>query len=155
MKELMSSSQRISGISGIAASRLVTVGTNALLVNVAKQLTRSQVSLVVVCNPDGAMAGVITKSDLIRQMASCPASACQTVASDIMTRDVTFCYDTDKLEDVLLTLQTQGLVHLPLIASNHKPVGVVNARDALRSLLKQEQYDESLLRNYVMGVGYQ
>jgi hypothetical protein len=34
-------------------------------------------------------------------------------------------------------------------------LGVVNARDGLRVLLAAGNHEEALLRNYVMGVGYQ
>jgi len=43
----------------------------------------------------------------------------------------------------------------PWVDQHAIPSGVINARDALRELLAQEQYEESLLRDYVMGVGYQ
>lgn len=49
----------------------------------------------------------------------------------------------------------RGFVHVPVVDLHSKPLGVVNARDALRVLLSEEQYEETLLRNYVMGVGYQ
>jgi sulfur relay (sulfurtransferase) DsrF/TusC family protein len=42
-----------------------------------------------------------------------------------------------------------------LLDAEHKPVGVLNARDGLRALLSAGNYEEELLRNYVMGIGYQ
>jgi hypothetical protein len=33
-------------------------------------------------------------------------------------------------------------------------VGVLNARDALQVLLKEVENEESLLRDYVMGIGF-
>jgi hypothetical protein len=36
-----------------------------------------------------------------------------------------------------------------------KPLGVLNARDGLRALLSAGNHEEALLRNYVMGIGYQ
>lgn len=39
--------------------------------------------------------------------------ACQTAAADVMIREVTFCLATDRLADVLSTMQTCGLVHVP------------------------------------------
>lgn len=41
-----------------------------------------------------------------------------------------------------------------VIDEQSRPTGVVNARDALRTLLAQEKYEEALLRDYVMGIGY-
>ena len=151
----MGSIPLVSSISAITCSRMTTIAIDALLIDVAKLLTQSEISLVVVCNPDKTMAGVITKSDVVRQMGSCKGGACQTAAADVMTRQVTFCRADDRLSDVLLMMQKQGLVHIPVIAGDGQPVGVVNARDALRLLMLEGQYEEALLRDYVMGIGYQ
>ena len=48
----------------------------------------------------------------------------------------------------------RGFVHIPVVDDGFKPLGVVNERDALRSLMAEGAYEESLLRDYVMGVGY-
>jgi CBS domain-containing protein len=71
-----------------------------------------------------------------------------------MTRDVVYCGPNDSLPDLLSMMQRCGFVHLPILDKHHKPLGVINARDALRALLVDEKYEESLLRDYVMGVGY-
>lgn len=151
----MDSTPLVSSIEAIACSRMATIARDAMLVDVAKLLTQTHIALVVVCNPDRTMAGVISKSDFVRQIGHCAGRACQTAAVDVMTRQVTFCQASDRLADVLLTMQTQGFVHVPVIDGDRKPVGVVNARDALRLLMMEGQYEESLLRNYVMGIGYQ
>ena len=151
----MGSTPLVSSIEAIACSRMATIARDALLRDAAKLLTQTQISLVVVCNPGRTMAGVITKSDIVRQIGHCAGGACQTAAADVMTRQVAFCRAADRLADVLLTMQTQGLIHLPVIDGDGQPVGVVTARDALRLLMMEGQYEEALLRNYVMGVGYQ
>ncbi len=71
-----------------------------------------------------------------------------------MTRDVAYCRQADYLPDVLSMMHTRGLVHIPVIDECCRPVGVVNARDGLRALMAEEKYEASLLRDYVMGVGY-
>ena len=144
----------VSSIDAVARSRLVTIGADALLVDVAKLLSDPQISLVVVCDSDGAMVGVITKTNIVQQFGHCGESACTTAAADVMTRDVTYCRPTDSLPDVLSMMGKRGFVHIPVVDEHSKPLGVVNARDALRALLAEEKYEESLLRDYVMGVGY-
>src|SRR5690606_11507556 len=47
-----------------ARERLVTVRTDALLLDVARLLVGPQRNLVVVCDDGGRMAGVITKTDI-------------------------------------------------------------------------------------------
>lgn len=144
----------VSSIDAVARSRLVTINVDALLVDVAKLLSDTQISLVVVCDSDGAMVGVITETDIVRQIGRCGESACTTAAADVMTRDVTYCRPTDSLLDVLSMMEKRGFVHIPVVDENSKPSGVVNARDALRALMAEGEYEASLLRDYVMGIGY-
>jgi CBS domain-containing protein len=143
----------VSSIEAVAHSRLVTIIVDAPLVHVAKLLADTQVSLVVVCDSERAMVGVITKTDIVLRIGHCRGSACTTAAADVMTRDVAYCRPTDCLPDVLSMMERRGFVHIPVVDENSKPLGVVNARDALRALLAEEKYEESLLRDYVMGVG--
>ena len=100
------------------------------------------------------MVGVVTKTNLVRQIGHCEGITCTSTVAVIMTREVSFCRATDSLPDVLSMMQTRGFVHVPVIDSAGRPSGVVNARDALRELVAEGQYEEALLRDYVMGVGY-
>lgn len=144
----------VSSIDALTRSRLVTIDSDALLVDAAKLLSDTQISLVVVCNSDGAVVGVITKTNIVQQIGRCGESARTTAAADVMSRDVTYCRPTDCLPDVLTMMAKCGFVHIPVVDEHSKPLGVVNARDALRALMAEEKYEASLLRDYVMGIGY-
>ena len=102
----------------------------------------------------GRWWGVITKTDIVREIGRCGESACTTAAADVMTRDVTYCRPTDSLADVLSTMEKRGFIHIPVVDEKFEPWGVVNARDALRALMAEGNYEASLLRDYVMGIGY-
>lgn len=137
-----------------ARSRLVTIGANASLRDAAKLLSSTQIGLVVVCGCDGAMVGVVTKTDVIRHFSHVGGDAEAVSVGDVMTRDVVACHATDCLPDLLAMMGRRGLVHVPVIDAAAMPWGVVNARDALRGLWAEEKYEEGLLRDYVMGIGY-
>lgn len=100
------------------------------------------------------MIGVVTKSDIIRQIGRCTGHTCTDTAISIMAKDVVTCCAADGLSDVLAMMQAKGLVHVPVVDADGAPLGVVNARDALRELMLEGLYEEALLRDYVMGVGY-
>lgn len=145
----------INSIEDVARSRLVTVAVDALLAQVAALLSSSQISLVVVCDESGAAAGVITETILVRQLGFGQADLFSTRAGDVMVQDFAACQATHSLAEVLTLMHERGLTHVPVLDDNKRPVGVVNARDGLRALLAQGHYEEALLRNYVMGIGYQ
>jgi CBS domain-containing protein len=72
----------------------------------------------------------------------------------MMTKDVTFCRPGDLLQDVWSIMKDRSLLHIPIVGEDFKPLGVINARDALLALLEGAEHEESLLRDYVMGIGY-
>jgi CBS domain-containing protein len=139
----------------VALKRLSTIQADAILTEAAKLLSHTHISLVVVCNVNRVMVGVLTKTDIVRQIASCAGSRCMAAASDVMTRDVIYCRPNDTLQDVLSKMKDHMFVHVPVVDQMFKPCGVINARDAFQALLGEAEYDMSLLRDYIMGIGYQ
>ena len=124
---------RVETILPVALQRLITIQADAPLADVAKLLCDTHRALVVVCDPDGAMAGVITKTDVVRQIAR-SQHLDATTAEAVMTRDVISCRSNDLLHDVMTTMKERGFVHIPIVDQQSRPSGVVNARDALQAL---------------------
>jgi CBS domain-containing protein len=137
-----------------ARDRLVTIGGNAPLTEAAELLFEPSCRTVVVCDPAGAMMGVITRTDIIRQIRSCQGCACATPCMMIMTRHVVCCRPDDHLDDMWAVMREKQLHSIPVIDPRRRPIGLLSARDALETLLTAVEYEEGLLRDYVMGVGY-
>jgi len=145
---------RVERILPIALQRLITIQADVLLPDQAKLLSNTHISLLVVCNPDGEMIGVITKTDIVRQVARGRENLDMLTATSVMKQDVTFCRPSDSVQDVLSTMHERGFVHIPIIDKESRPSGVLNVRDALQVLLAEVEHDETLLRDYVLGIGY-
>ncbi|MCV2352253.1 cyclic nucleotide-binding/CBS domain-containing protein [Paucibacter sp. Y2R2-4] len=145
----------VSAIETVARSRLLTVSADALLVQVAALLSNAQISVVVVCDDAGAVQGLITETLLVRQLGLGQADFFTTTAGAVMTRSLRSCQLQEPLAEVLSSMHEHGLVHMLLTDAANKALGVVTVRDGLRALLLAGKQEEALLRNYVMGVGYQ
>lgn len=143
----------VTSILPAAQKRLITLGSDALLIDAARLLDGPQRNLVVVCD-NGSMAGVVTKTDVVSRISHCAGCSCTTAISQAMTREVTFCRPGDALGEVWSVIRDRGLKNIPIIDEASRPVGVLNARDALQVLLEDVQHEEQLLYDYVMGVGY-
>jgi hypothetical protein len=50
-------------------------------------------------------------------------------------------------------MKERGFKNVPVTDRDSRPV-VLNARDALQVLLEEAENEESLLRDYVMGIGF-
>lgn len=118
-------------------------------------LSNAQISVVVVCDSMGVPLGTITETVLIRRLGLGHADFFTTGADEVMTREFVACAPEDLLSDVLAMMHERGLIHVLLVNAQKQLLGVVNARDGLRALLAAGNQEEVLLRNYVMGIGYQ
>lgn len=137
-----------------ARKRLVTIRDDASLIDVAK-LLQPGTDLIVVCDPRGRLAGVITKTDVVAEIGRCRADNCDIQASSVMTRDVVVCHPDDWVEEVWSTMKQRGLKNIPITDSDSRPLGVLNVKDALEVLLEEVESEDLLLREYVMNIGYQ
>lgn len=135
--------------------RLVTINGDAPLIGAARLLSEMHTSLMVVCDPDGLISGVITKTDVVKQISRCQGNSCTTLVSETMTREVISRNVDDRVLDAWFTMKDKGLRQIPIKSADFRPVGVLYASDALQVLLKEVEYEELLLRDYVMGIGYQ
>ncbi len=136
-----------------AREKLVTISDDAPLTEAAKVLHKGT-DLVIVCTSAGLVVGVITKTDVVGQLSRCQGASCTKAASLAMTRDVVVCRPGELLQDVWKRMKARKLKNIPVVDQESRPLGVLNARDILQVLLEESQHEESLLRDYVMGVGY-
>lgn len=136
-----------------ARERLVTITDDALLIEAAKQL-QAETELVIVCNSEGVLVGVITKTDIVKQISECQGASGIAQAAPVMTRDVLLCQANDMLDDVWTRMKERGLKNVPVVDQESRPLGLLHARDILQVLLNESESDEASLRDYVMGVGY-
>ena len=144
---------RVHALRSMTSARLAIVDIEATVRTAAAALSRPAMGLVVVCHAGGKVAGVVSKSDLVRHLAG-SGSAEATVAR-LMSRDVVSCGPEDDLHAIWQQMAAQSLQSLPVLDAESRPLGVLDARDALKELLEHEEYQEKLLINYVVGVGYQ
>lgn len=136
-----------------AHEKLVMIAEDARLIDAAKLLS-SGTDLVVVCSGDGALSGVVTKTDVVRQISVCQGATCMCPVSTVMTRDVALCRPADLLQDVSRLMKERHLKNIPVVDDANRPTGVLTARAVLRVLLGDAEYEEAQLVDYVKGVGY-
>ncbi len=145
---------RVDRVLPAASKRLLTIGGDAPLTDVAKLLRDPGADLVVVCDGDKRMAGVISKTDVVRQISQSQESRPSAAASTVMTRTVVSCRPGDLLHDVWIKMKEHKLKNVPILDQDSRPIGVLNARDLLEVLLEEVEHEETLLRDYVMNIGH-
>lgn len=135
-------------------SHLQTVGPDTPLTEAATLLGETPHHLLVVKAADGTMAGVVTRTDIVRAVRHCQGSTCTSACASVMTRSVVACDGDDRLQDIWQVMKERGVQAVPVIDDQRRPIGLLTARDALEELLSEVEHQDELLREYVASTGY-
>ncbi len=136
-----------------AHTRMCCIETDAALLHAARLLERDH-DMLLVCDTDGRLVGILTKTDAVRQIGICTGTSCTAPVVEAMTREIITAVPTDQLKEAWGMMKTRGLKNIPVVDPDGKPLGVLNARDVLQNLWEEVQQEEDLLLNYVMNLGY-
>ncbi|MEF9601761.1 CBS domain-containing protein [Paracoccus sp. PXZ] len=137
----------------IARHHLQVIDVGAALLQAARRLDEG-CDMLLVCDAAGRLTGVLTKTDVVRQTGRCAGASCTAPVAEAMTRDVTTVTSDGWLQDVWDMMKARGFKNIPILDANGKPLGVLNARDVLQTLLQEVQEEENLLHDYVRKIGY-
>ena len=118
----------------------------------ARAFADPEIGLLVVCGGDGQLQGVVSKSDLVGHLAR--AGAASVAIERVMTRAVATIAGEADLAATWALMAARRLQNLPVLAADRRPVGTLDARDALQALLEAERQQEEQLVRYIDGVGY-
>ena len=138
-----------------ARKRLAVLSQEASLFDAARILENRDTPLIVVCDGDGIAVGVISTSHVVKVLATAGVDALGFNAGAIMTKPLLSCHADEALQQVWAVMSSRTLPCAPILDDDGRAQGVVHARDIAIALLDEVNYEELLLRNYVMGIGYQ
>src|SRR5215467_8143494 len=138
-----------------AQKRLAVLSREASLFDAARILANRYTPLIGVCDGDGIAVGVISTSHVVNVLATEGVDALGLNAGAIMTKPVLSCHVDENLQQVWAVMTARTLPCAPILDKDGRAQGVLHARDVAIALLDEVNYEELLLRDYVMGVGYQ
>ena len=134
------------------SARLTVLAEDVSVRAAADFFSDIQLGLIVVCGESGQATGVVSKSDLVRHLARSGSAAAP--IGEVMTRSIVYCSPGQELNDVWQSMRLRRLQNVPVLENGRRPLGVLDIRDALQAILREEQDQERLLVNYIAGVGY-
>ncbi len=119
----------------VMARRLVGVGSDVSVREVARELFECEIGVVLVDNPGGA-TGLVSERDVVAAVAD-GGDLDERQALDVMTADLVTAAPDDTIAAVGALMYDAGVRHIP-VAVDGTVVGVVSIRDILAVLLARE-----------------
>jgi CBS domain-containing protein len=138
-----------------AQRRLAVLRLDASIADVARLLANPITPLVVVCGSDGVALGVVSSADIVGALSRDGDEAIKSNAAALMSQPIHSCDAKQSLQSIWDAMGAGSHRCIPVLDSAGRPQGIVHARDVARALLDEVTHEEVLLRDYVLGIGYQ
>lgn len=131
---------------------VITVKPDDSVQSIVDILARHRIGAVVVVDPQGGIAGIVSERDVVRAMAGDAAGIVGKTAKDIMTAKVRTCAPTDS-EAELMQMMTDGRIrHLPVVG-NGKLAGMVSIGDLVKFRIEQMEAEADQMKTYIASAG--
>jgi signal-transduction protein with cAMP-binding, CBS, and nucleotidyltransferase domain len=108
---------------------VASTGTSAR--KAAELMRRQQQDALVAVDASGRLAGICTEADLCHKILAAGLPAEQTTIGEIMVRDPLTIGPEKPFGHALHLMFEGGFRHMPVVDLNHRPIGIISARDAL------------------------
>jgi CBS domain-containing protein len=138
-----------------AQRRLAVLRLDASIRDIAGILANPITPLVVVCDSQGVALGVVSSMDIVNALSRDSSEAVNANAAALMTQPIRSCGADESLQSIWEAMGAGSVRSIPVLDKEGRPLGVVHARDVARALLDEVNHEEVLLRDYVLGIGYQ
>ena len=101
---------------------------DTLIVEVAKMMKEHDCGSIPVAQND-KLVGMLTDRDIVLRCIAQNADPASMTAEQCMSAGMLYCFETDKVEDVLSNMGEQAVKRLPVVNKDKKLVGIVSFGD--------------------------
>ncbi|GGC71636.1 CBS domain-containing protein [Chelatococcus reniformis] len=127
---------------------VTTTGPDFTLQEAARLLNERHIGSVVVVEPDGSIAGILSERDIVRSVGRAGPEALGDRISAHMTRDVVTCTMASEIHFLMETMTTGKFRHLPVV-ENGRLAGIVSIGDVVKHRLAEIETEHQALREYI------
>jgi CBS domain-containing protein len=129
---------------------VISIEPAATLETAVRMLAEREIGALPVLGPDRRLVGILSERDIVRVLAEQGAGVLAQPLSQVMTRKVVTCSQSDTV-GVLMELMTTGKFrHLPVI-EDEQVIGVVSIGDVVKHRLQEIEQESAALRDYIQS----
>ena len=129
----------------IISRPLVSIGPERTVLEAARKMAENNVGLLVVCDPDNWLRGVVSERDIIRAVAAGKDFA--TKVATVSTATVATVGWGSEVAEAAKVMNKHKIRHVVVVDDASKPIGVISMRDlvgersTLRTILQSHDRD--------------
>lgn len=142
---------KVEDIAGADQSHVVTTSPGTAIIDAARILSQHEIGLLVVCDENGALVGVLSERDVVRAIAVHGADVVGKSVDAFMTRTVETCSMSDPPHRVMRSMSVGGFRHMPVMEGNVLK-GVISSKDIVRHYVETAGADQ--LAHFLKGFSW-
>jgi CBS domain-containing protein len=127
--------------------QVMSVEPDAKLAAAVKLLGEKKIGAVLVMN-QSRLEGILSERDIVRVIGERGAGALEEPVSQVMTRKVVTCKETDTVAELMEMMTTGKFRHLPVV-DNGKVVGLISIGDIVKRRVQEYESEQEALRDYI------
>jgi CBS domain-containing protein len=127
---------------------VTTAGPHTTLLEIADRLSAKRIGAIVVVGARGEVAGIVSERDIIRALAEQGAACLTGPVSDIMTKHVVTCQETDTLDELMAMMTARRFRHLPVVTDGAL-VGIISIGDVVKHHVAEVEMEATAMREYI------
>lgn len=128
--------------------QVFSVAESATLKEAADLLDSRKVGAMVILSEAGAVIGVISERDIVRNIARIGAAALKCTVGEVMTRNVVTARAHETLEAAMDRMTDRRIRHLPVVEGG-RLLGVVSIGDLVKWRIAEAQSEVEAVRSYI------
>lgn len=141
---------KVSQILSAKGTEVVTVRSTDDIETLAKRFRLERIGAAVVSDDGMSIDGIISERDVVYGLAEHGAELPDLRVSDLMTGAVVSCRPEDNIRDIMRTMTTRRLRHLP-IEERGNLVGIISIGDVVKHRLDEIELEANVLRDYALA----
>ncbi len=133
-------------------SDVATIPATASIAEVATLLAHRRIGAVLVRDPGGELAGIVSERDIVRALATHGAATMDMTADRLMTRALKTAAPSTTVPEATALMTEGRFRHLPVLDQG-RLVGIISIGDVVKARMSQQDHEVDSLKAYVAGVG--
>lgn len=127
---------------------VVTIRSDATLLEAARVLTKSGIGCVVVGDRKGVPQGILSERDIVHAVATGGPARLESKVETAMSRPVHTCRESDTIDQVMALMTARRCRHLPVVDEDAL-IGVVSIGDVVKLKIAEAEMETEAMRSYI------
>lgn len=119
---------------------------------IAQTLAEKRIGAIVIVNATGGIEGIVSERDIVCCIAKEGAVTLDHPVSQVMTKKVRTCSETDSETELMAIMTENRIRHLPVVAKG-KLIGMISIGDVVKYRIEAIEREANEMKAYIASAG--